>query len=74
VVQSRLKAGEIIAQVDLPTRSRPQRTQLRLRVPDDWRVIGAEVDGKTLAVDERGTVDLTAFTGSLTVRGRVVRR
>jgi hypothetical protein len=62
-VNSRLAAGEILAEVTLPARNSPARTLLRLRVPDGWRVTGAHASGQSLAVDDRGTVDITALRG-----------
>src|SRR5205085_481200 len=40
-VQSKLSAGEIVADVLLPTRNQPKHTLLRIRVPDGWRITGA---------------------------------
>lgn len=70
---SRLAQGEVVAEVALPGRSRPERTLLRARVPDGWRVREATIGAQTLPVDERGTVDLTRYEGRLTVRFAVER-
>jgi hypothetical protein len=72
-MRSNLARGEVIADVSLPTREQPQRTLLRVRVPDGWQVRRANVEGKTLSVDEQGTVDLTGLRGKVTVRLEVTR-
>lgn len=70
---ARLARGEVTADVALPARSRPDRTLLRARVPDGWRVREATIGAETLPVDERGTVDLTRYEGRVTVRFVVER-
>jgi hypothetical protein len=62
------------AEVTLPARNRPAQTLLRARVPEGWRVRGANVGAATLRVDERGTVDLTRYEGRVTVRFAVERK
>ena len=71
--QSRLAAGEIVADVTLPGRNPPQQILLRARVPDGWRVVAATAGSTPLAADERGTVDLTSLRGRPTVRFHVAR-
>ena len=73
---SRLKQGEIIAEVTAPhsaLRTSHFAMLLRARVPDGWKVISAKVGGKTLPVDAKGTADLTSMTGKFTVRFAVSR-
>jgi hypothetical protein len=71
---SRLAQGVVEAEVTLPARHRPAQTQLRARVPEGWRVRGANVGAEMLPVDERGTVDLTRYDGRVTVRFAVERQ
>ncbi len=73
-VQSRLAAGEIVADVTLPGRNPPKQTLLRARVPDGWRVVSATAGATQFTPDERGTVDLTALRGRQTIRFQVARR
>ena len=73
VMTSRLAQGALEAEVSLPARNRPGRTLLRARVPEGWRVRGANVGAEALSVDERGTVDLTRYEGRVTVRFAVER-
>src|SRR6185436_9409661 len=60
-MKSSLSKGEVLAEVDLPSRNPAGKTLLRARVPDGWRVTGAECSGKKLAVGEKGTVDVSAL-------------
>jgi hypothetical protein len=66
--ESRLGAGEVVATVELPGRQIPSRILLRARVPEGWTVRSAEVSGRSLPVDARGTVDLSGFSGHQRVR------
>src|SRR5205814_678927 len=66
--ESRLGNGHVTATVDLPARNAPRRTLLRARVPEGWRVTGARLGSADLAVDGRGTVDLTGRSGTVVVR------
>jgi len=72
-VQSRLAAGEVLADVALPDRP-PAKTLLRIRVPDGWRVTAAHAGATALAPDAQGTVDLTRLRGRQTIRFAVARR
>lgn len=63
---SRVKQGEVRAEVTLPTYI-PKHTLLRARLPEGFVVMSASVAGKTLVVDDRGTVDLTGLNGKITV-------
>lgn len=72
--ESRLASGSITTTVDLPTRNPPRRTLLRARVPEGWRVTAARLENEALAVDERGTVDLTGRKGKVVVRFLAQRR
>ena len=73
-VQSRLAEGEVAAEVDLPARQPPARTQLRIRVPEGWRVTAARAGDTVLPPDERGTVDLTTLRGRQKIRFQVARQ
>lgn len=64
---SRVKQGEVIAEVMLPPHA-PDRTLLRVRLPDGFVATSAAVAGKTLDVDDRGTVDITGLKGKFAVR------
>jgi hypothetical protein len=57
-MESKLKAGKVIAHVDFPTRNKPKSVSLRARVPDGWKVSGVECYGEKLSVDNSGTVSL----------------
>lgn len=80
-VQSKLSAGEVVANVTLPEREKPKQALLRIRVPDGWRVVSAEraataADGgraarQTFAVDPLGTADISALEGEVAIRFKV---
>jgi hypothetical protein len=72
-LESHLSRGEVVATVALPDRQLPTRTLMRARVPDGWRVQRANADGKTLSLDEQGTVDLTGLRGKVAVKFEVAR-
>ncbi len=72
--RSRLMSGEVLVTADLPTRQAPKRVLLRARVPEGWRVKGASVDGESIPVDDRGTVDLSQRRGTVAVTFTVRRQ
>jgi hypothetical protein len=73
-LQSDLRNGNVVAEVDLPQRNEPKRTLLRARVPDGWKVTSATANGKTLTVDDTGAADLTGLKGKATVVFAAVRQ
>ncbi len=72
-LKSQLSKGEVLAELDLPTRNVPGKILFRVRVPEGWRVKSALVAGKDLAVDGQGTVDLSGLAGRQTMRFTVVK-
>jgi hypothetical protein len=72
-ITSRLRRGEVVAELDLPKRNPATRTLLRIRVPEGWRVTSAKAGRAELTVDERGTVDLSRFSGRQTIHFRVAK-
>lgn len=70
---SQLAAGEILAEVALPTRQTPTRTLLRARVPDGWRVTQCLTATGELPTDPQGTVDLTTLRGPVALRFQAQR-
>jgi len=73
-MHSQLAQGTIKAEVVLPVRNAPKHAFLRARVPDGWRVTGAEVGGRKLEADDKGTVDVTDLKGSISIQFQVSRR
>ncbi len=73
IVQSNLAQGAVTAELKLPER-RPTRTLLRLRLPDGWRVSGAEANGQKLNVENGETIDVSALRGDVKVRAAVEKR
>ncbi|MGB7160289.1 MAG: hypothetical protein WBD40_19635 [Tepidisphaeraceae bacterium] len=72
VVRSRLKAGEVTADLKLPERN-PSKTLLRLRLPDGWRVTGAEASGLELEVTDGETITLAPVRGDVKLRATVAK-
>ena len=70
-VQSKLSQGEVLAEIDLPARTRPKQTLLRIRVPTGWKVISATADSKALKTDKQGTMDISSLKGKIAVHCKV---
>jgi hypothetical protein len=70
-VQSKLSQGEVVAEVDLPQRNQPKQTLLRARLPEGWKAVSATAGQTKLNVDEKGTVDITALKGKVSVHFQV---
>jgi hypothetical protein len=66
-LESRLSKGQIVAEIDPPHRNQPNKTFLRARAPDGWKVISAEVADKTLQPDANGTVDISSLKNKSTI-------
>ncbi len=73
-ISSELNKGRITADLELPKRNNPDKTLLRLRVPDSWRVVSARVQNQDVAADANGTIDISGRKGHQTIRFRVVKR
>ena len=63
-----IEAGEVVATVDLPQRNPPKQTLLRIRVPDGWKVTGAQSGSVQFKTDEQGTADISNLKGQVEVR------
>ncbi len=73
VMTSHLKKGEVVAEVNAPERAL-EKTLLRARVPDGWKVVSAAVGSKTQPVDDRGALDITGMKGKFSVVFTAVKR
>jgi len=71
--QSRLAQGEVVMEVDLPQRNQAKQILLRTRLPEGWKAASASVGDRKLDVDEKGTADISALKGKITVRFKVKR-
>jgi hypothetical protein len=69
-VRSRLEQGEVAVQAVLPPRP-AKRILLRARAPAGWKAISASIAGRSLPVDENGTVDLSGQRGEIHLVFRV---
>ena len=70
-VDSYLSKGEVIAEIQLPERNRPQKTQLRIRVPSRWKVVSAQIGVNRIDTDAKGTIEISKLTGKQTIRFQV---
>jgi hypothetical protein len=71
--ESRLSAGQVVVNVELPSRNAAKRILLRARVPDGWRVTGAVANGNAVVIDESGAIDLSGHKGIVSVKFNVAR-
>ena len=67
LARSEIEAGRVVVDLNLPTRNRPKSVQLRVRLPEGFRVDSAAVGSQSLSVDTKGTIDITEMTGNATV-------
>jgi hypothetical protein len=70
-VKSRLKKGEVLAEIEPPARNRPEKMLLRIRLPDGWEIVSAKSGSRFLNVDDKGTVDISTLHGKSTLRFKV---
>ncbi len=73
-MNSNLKNNEVLVDLNLPTRNQADKILFRARVPDGWRVTAAQLNGKKLEADDKGTVNLSGLKGKQTIRFQVVKR
>ena len=73
VLRSRLRQGEVLADLNLPASPSGRKTWLRVRVPEGWQVVSARRGRAPMRVNAEGTVDLSGLSGRLTVRMEVSR-
>ena len=71
-VRSHLKVGYVMADLKLPEKT-PSKTLLRLRLPEGWRVSGAESGGAKLEVQNGDTINLATLRGAAKVRATVTK-
>lgn len=64
---SHLAQGNVTAEVMLPERNAPEHIFLRARVPDGFRTVSAEMDGRDYEADSKGTIELTGLKGKHSV-------
>ena len=69
-VESNVRYGKVTAVVEMPTRARPSRTLLRLRLPEEYRLVRAQAGARELSLQSE-TIDLTGLTGRITVVAQV---
>jgi hypothetical protein len=65
---SKINANQVIVEVDPPHRNQPKQTLLRVRLPEDYVLQRADVEGQVVPFDKRGTMDITQFKDRFTLR------
>lgn len=70
---SKLSAGQVIVEVAPPMRNPPKQTLLRVRLPENWVLRSANVEGQNITFDMRGTMDITQFKDRFTLRCAVAK-
>jgi len=67
-MESHLSKGEVVAEVDLPSRNVAEKILLRARVPDGWKVSSAAAGSTNLKADANGTADISLLKGNQVIR------
>ncbi|MEW6161022.1 MAG: hypothetical protein AB1813_26635 [Verrucomicrobiota bacterium] len=70
-IQSHLDRGEVICDLALPSRNKPDDARLRARLPEGWSAVSATSNGKNFAVDSEGTIDISGLQGKHRIRFEV---
>ncbi len=73
-MESHLSKGEVVAEVDLPSRNVAEKILLRARVPDGWKVSSAAAGSTNLKADANGTVDISSLKGKQSIRFAVQKK
>ncbi len=73
-LESRLAEGKVVASLELPRRNIPQKTLLRARVPEGWKIESGSAGAEHLMVDSQGTVDISHLRGHAEIRFAVGKR
>ncbi|MFZ9791462.1 MAG: hypothetical protein ACO3F3_03885 [Gemmataceae bacterium] len=72
-MESRLKDGKVLVQLDLPEGRTPEKTFLRLRLPEGWKIASCVAKGQKLPFQTDGTTDISSFKGKLEMEYQVAR-
>ncbi len=80
LVKSRLKHGEVIAEIQPPKRNPPAQSFIRIRLPDGWNIVSAKIfrnserlTETSLSVDEKGTAKLPPLKEKFSIRFQVAK-
>ena len=72
-IKSSLKNGKVELNFT-PPRLTPEKTLIRIRVPDGWKIKSASAGSHDFEVDDKGTVDVTSIKEQAVIHFRVSRR
>ena len=73
-IESKLSEGKVLAEFNLPVRNPPKQTQARIRLPDGWQIIAAQVNGTNVRADATGAVDLSRQSGKINLQMNVTQQ
>ncbi len=71
-IKSNLKNGEVELNFTPPSLT-PDKTLVRIRIPDGWKVKSASAGSREFKADEKGTVDLTSIKEPTAIHFKVVQ-
>lgn len=69
-IKSFIKQNIIEIEVQLPTRSNPEKILCRLRTPGERKIKDVALNGKEYKLFDKETIDLTGLTGKLQIKVR----
>ncbi len=64
-VDSHLNEGSLTADLELPSRNRPDSVVLRIRLPEGWRIDSAKAGETLLHSDPSGSIDVSKLIGKV---------
>jgi hypothetical protein len=70
---SKLSTGQVVVEVTPPHRNAPKQTLLKVRLPENWLLRNADVEGQRVPSDLHGTMDITQFKDRFTLRCTVAK-
>jgi hypothetical protein len=70
-VKSRLSKVEVLAEITMLERSKPEKALLRIRLPEGWKIISAKAGSEFLTVDKNGTMDISKLPKTFKLRAKV---
>ncbi len=73
-VQSHLEEGFVVIEGTLPNRHQAEKTELKLRLPEPWKMHHAVLNNKELSIQGEDVLDLSGHEGDFTLRVKTQRR
>ncbi len=70
-MESRLKEGKVLVRLDLPELRTPEKTFLRLRLPEGWKIVSCTAKSQKLPFQNDGTTDISNHKGKFELEYQV---